>query len=194
MPLVMQDFAQTRLTNPNNAVKLLVWPINSGMNAVPKVLNGFNQAIKPMIAGEYVTAVEKATLKMYHFYCANNLEGEELAQRCSRLEKEGVKTICLPCSGKVDLLYLLKAFETGADGVVVVACREKECCNLEGNLRTRKRAQAVDLLLAEAGMGQGRIVVIQMEKNGVDQAIRQVEDFHKKIRSMSSPGRERRLM
>ena len=30
-----------------------------------------------------------------------------------------VKIVQLPCSGKIDVLYLLKAFERGADGVLV---------------------------------------------------------------------------
>ena len=62
-----------------------------------------------------------------------------------------VKTIGLPCSGKVDVPYLLKALETGADGVVIVACKKKECRHLEGSLRAHKRAEAVESLLEEIG-------------------------------------------
>ena len=53
-----------------------------------------------------------------------------------------IKTISLPCSGKVDIPYLLKAFETGADGVAIVTCKKNECRHFEGNLRAHKRAEA----------------------------------------------------
>lgn len=100
-------------------------------------------------------------------------------------EHEGeLKTIPLPCSGKIDILYLTKAFETGADGVAIVMCKQGECRYLEGNLRARKRAEAVDALLDEIGLGKGRIVIIQMKDGGVEQVIREVEDFLAKIKSL----------
>ena len=53
-----------------------------------------------------------------------------------------LKTISLPCSGKVDIPYLLKAFETGADGVAIVTCQKNECRHFEGNLRARPATNA----------------------------------------------------
>ena len=38
-----------------------------------------------------------------------------------------VKLIKLPCTGKTDTKYLLKAFEDGADGVYVIACPKGNC-------------------------------------------------------------------
>jgi coenzyme F420-reducing hydrogenase delta subunit len=135
-----------------------------------------------------VIQINDRSLKIYFFYCSNSPGSEELARRCGSLEGNGVKSVSLPCSGKADILYLLKAFEKGADGVAVIACREHECSNLEGNLRAVKRARAVDSLLEEAGLGRGRIVVIQLEENGLDQASRKFEDFREKIRNMPLPG------
>jgi len=39
---------------------------------------------------------------------------------------------------------LIKAFETGADGVAIVTCPKNECRHFEGNLRAHKRAEAVN--------------------------------------------------
>ena len=99
--------------------------------------------------------------------------------------EDELKAIPLPCSGKVDILYLTKAFETGADGVAVVTCKQGECRYLEGNLRARKRVEAVDALLEEIGLGKGRMVIIQMGDGGIEQVMREVEDF--RIRIKASP-------
>ena len=107
---------------------------------------------------------------------------------CSEMDNDELKTISLPCSGKIDVLYLIKAFETGADGVVVVTCRKGECRYLEGNLRARKRAEAVDALLEEIGLSRGHMAVIQLKEGGTNQLIREIEDFRAVIRELLQTG------
>lgn len=120
--------------------------------------------------------------KIYLFFCANSLAVEAARQYCEAHEGASLKTISLPCSGKVDLLYLMKAFESGADGVMVVACRQDTCQYLEGNLRAARRVAAVDSLLEEIGLGGGRIKVIRPKEEGnVEEIIREVDDFLSKI-------------
>jgi len=68
-----------------------------------------------------------------------------------------MKVVELPCSGKIDALYLLKAFEAGADGVMVVGCSEGDCHYLEGNLRARKRVEVTKELLKEIGIELERL-------------------------------------
>ena len=105
-------------------------------------------------------------LKTYVFYCSNNLDAGRLAGFWGELGGDTVKTIGLPCSGKVDVPYLIKALETGADGVVVVACKKKECRHFEGSARAHKRAQAVESLLKEIGFGPGRMAVVECAEGG----------------------------
>jgi coenzyme F420-reducing hydrogenase delta subunit len=90
----------------------------------------------------------------------------------------------LPCSGKLDILYLTKIFETGADGVAIMVCPEGDCRYVEGNKRARKRAEAVDTLLAETGMGKGRVRFIQLDDSGVEKAVRELDDFCREIRAL----------
>jgi len=104
------------------------------------------------------------------------------------MDNDELKIISLPCSGKIDVLYLIKAFETGADGVAVVTCRKGECRYLEGNLRAEKRAEAVDALLEEIGLSRGRMAVIQLKEGGTNQLIREIEDFRAKIRDLNQTG------
>lgn len=68
-----------------------------------------------------------------------------------------IKVIQVPCTGRVDMLHLLKAIEDGADGVYVAGCLEGECHFMEGNLKTKKRVTAVRMLLVDAGVAPDRV-------------------------------------
>jgi coenzyme F420-reducing hydrogenase delta subunit len=124
--------------------------------------------------------------KMYVFYCSSNLAEDQLSG-IGGLDGITVKTIGLPCSGKVDIPYLVKAFETGADGVVIVTCKQNECLYPEGNMRAQKRAEAVDLLLEEIGMGKGRMAVINLDKDNPQKILGEIKDFFKKVRDLPQP-------
>ena len=54
-----------------------------------------------------------------------------------------VNIIQVPCTGRVDIIHLLKAIEDGADGVYVAGCLEGECHFLTGNLKAKKKVQYV---------------------------------------------------
>jgi coenzyme F420-reducing hydrogenase delta subunit len=97
-----------------------------------------------------------------------------------------LKTISLPCSGKLELIYLLKAFESGADGVVLITCKHGECRYLEGNLRAEKRVGAIRTLLEEIGLDKGCMELIQQEDGGVKSVMNDVEEFIARIRDSSA--------
>jgi F420-non-reducing hydrogenase iron-sulfur subunit len=124
------------------------------------------------------------TLKIYTFYCSNCLDGDELNHLFGEEGNEH-KIISLPCSGKADLLYILKAFETGADGLALVTCPISECHYLEGNMRATKRADQANALLEEAGMGGDRVTVLRMNGNGIGDIVAKLKLFREKIRDMS---------
>ena len=126
-------------------------------------------------------------LKIVVFYCSNSIEPEELAGIVHREDGAVIKPIGLPCSGKVDVPYLMKAFETGADGVVLVTCKQKECQHLEGNLRANKRAEAVELLLDEIGMGRGRMAVVMLKDGGTPQVIGEIKSFIDGVKKLPDP-------
>jgi F420-non-reducing hydrogenase iron-sulfur subunit len=119
------------------------------------------------------------------FYCSNSLDKERVSRFIKLVEESvdngDIKIISLPCSGKVNLPYLVKAFETGADGVLIVTCQEGQCRNIEGNMRALKRAEAVDSLLEEIGLGKGRIVVIRAEEGADEQIAGKIKDFCQSI-------------
>jgi F420-non-reducing hydrogenase iron-sulfur subunit len=126
-------------------------------------------------------------LEIYLFYCINSLDTEALRRSLSEREKDNTfKTISLPCSGKLELIYLLKAFESGADGVVLITCKYGECRYLEGNLRAKKRTEAVRTLLEEIGLDKGRMKLIQQEDGGVNSVIDELDRFIERIRNATA--------
>lgn len=127
-------------------------------------------------------------LKTYVFYCSNHLDAGQFAPFCRGLEADTVKAIGLPCSGKVDVPYLTKAFETGADGVVVVTCKKNECRHIEGSLRAHKRVEAVESLLEEIGMGTGRMAVIECEEQGAGRVLENIKQFIEQVRNLPQLG------
>ena len=68
-----------------------------------------------------------------------------------------IKIIRVPCTGKVDVMYLLRAIQKGADGVYVVGCLEGTCHYKEGNYRARERVNYVRSLLEEIGLEADRV-------------------------------------
>jgi coenzyme F420-reducing hydrogenase delta subunit len=93
----------------------------------------------------------KAGVRVY--FCANSAHADEMPTALAKLElTENIALEGVPCSGKIDARYLLKAFEAGAHAVCVLACPTGDCKMFEGNLRAHRRAHAVRKLLAEAGV------------------------------------------
>jgi F420-non-reducing hydrogenase iron-sulfur subunit len=68
-----------------------------------------------------------------------------------------VKIVKMPCTGRVDVLLILRAFESGVDGVYLAGCLEGECHFLQGNLRAKKRVALAKRILEDAGIGGERV-------------------------------------
>jgi len=73
-----------------------------------------------------------------------------------------IKIIRVPCTGKVDILHILRAFEKGADGVYAVGCMEGDCHYSSGNFRARKRVAQAKQMLDTIGVGGERVEMFNM--------------------------------
>jgi F420-non-reducing hydrogenase iron-sulfur subunit len=73
-----------------------------------------------------------------------------------------IKIIRVPCTGKVDILHILHAFEKGADGVYAVGCMEGDCHYTSGNFRARKRIEQAKKILDAVGVGGDRVAMFNM--------------------------------
>ena len=73
-----------------------------------------------------------------------------------------LKIVELPCTGRVDVLNVLRSFEEGADGVLVAGCLSGKCHYLSGNLYARQRVAQVQRLLADVGLEAERIRMLNI--------------------------------
>ena len=76
-----------------------------------------------------------------------------------------IKIILMPCTGRVDILHLLKAFEGGADVVFVDGCLEGECHYLSGNIQARKRVTKVKKDFTEMGIEPERVEMFNLSSS-----------------------------
>jgi coenzyme F420-reducing hydrogenase delta subunit len=68
----------------------------------------------------------------------------------------------LPCTGRIDPVEVLHAFEFGADGVLVAGCLEGDCHFRAGNLNARRRVERIRWLLERVGIEPDRIEMVNM--------------------------------
>ena len=99
------------------------------------------------------------------FYCINTFF-EEVSLLSSSENNYELKTVKLPCSGMVKDVFLLKAFEAGADAVVVLVCPEEQCRFVQGSIRARKRVEWVQNLLDEIGLSGRRLSILNLSPGG----------------------------
>jgi coenzyme F420-reducing hydrogenase delta subunit len=67
-----------------------------------------------------------------------------------------IRIIRVMCTGRVDMLFVLKAFVDGADGVLVSGCHFGDCHYLEGNFKAAKRMFIIKSLLKNLGLEDKR--------------------------------------
>ena len=116
---------------------------------------------------------DKSVHKVTVFHCINTFaEGEALPLKTAgRVE---LKFVSLPCSSMVKDVFLLRAFEAGADAVAVLVCPEDACRYVEGNFRAAKRVQWVCNLLDEIEFDGRRLALFNIasgDVHAVDRAL-----------------------
>ena len=109
-----------------------------------------------MSAGDKETTIV-AFCCIYCAYAAADLAGSMRLQYPSN-----VRIVRTPCTGRLEVEYFLRAFENGADGVLVAGCEEGSCHFKEGNLIAKRRVNYARKLLAESGLEADRLKMVNV--------------------------------
>lgn len=76
----------------------------------------------------------------------------------SRLQyPPNIRIVRVPCSGRVNPGYILKALQGGIDGVLVSGCHPGDCHYLTGNYHARRKFHLLKELLDFVGIEDGRV-------------------------------------
>ncbi len=97
---------------------------------------------------------------------------------------ENIRIIRVPCVGRVDVLHILRAFESGADGVLVLGCHEEACHHLSGNIRAKNRVQKANTLLQEVGIDGKRVEIFTLAPNQGSRFAHIANEVNKRIKEL----------
>lgn len=95
-----------------------------------------------------------------------------------------LRVIRVMCSGRVEPSFVLKAFQEGADGVLISGCHPGDCHYADGNVKTLRRTPLIEILLSQLGLEEERfkqtwVSAAEGEKFG--QVVKEMVDNIKKI-------------
>jgi F420-non-reducing hydrogenase iron-sulfur subunit len=116
--------------------------------------------------------------------------GADLAGVSRMQYPPNIRVVRVPCSGRINPLFILAALQNGADGVLVSGCHPGDCHYLSGNLVARRKFNTIRDLLAYVGVEPQRVQfswVSASEGGRFSDLVRQVSEDVKRL------GPQRRL-
>jgi F420-non-reducing hydrogenase iron-sulfur subunit len=109
----------------------------------------------------------------------------------SRLEyPANIRLIRLPCSGRIDPLFIFRAFLQGADGVLVSGCHPGDCHYTTGNYYAKRKLVIAKRLLEYLGLEPGRLRLEWISASEGQKFADVCKEFTDKIKEL---GPQRRL-
>ena len=96
--------------------------------------------------------------KLLGFLCKwCSYAGADLTGTSRKKYPANIRIIKIPCSGRIDPLFILKALRMGFDGVLVSGCHPGDCHYQTGNYRARRRMAITKKFLEYMGVEPQRI-------------------------------------
>ncbi len=111
-------------------------------------------------------------IKITIFHCINAFR-DDAAYTSQDYELTIVK---MPCSGMTTDVFMLKAFESGADAVIVLVCPKDACRYMEGSLRAEKRVGWTKGVLDEIGVDGRRLSIHNVKSGDTDDVSRIINE------------------
>ncbi len=95
-----------------------------------------------------------------------------------------VRAIRVMCSGRVQPDFILKAFQLGADGVLVLGCHPGDCHYAEGNYKLLRRMELLKKMFSQLGIEDERVRLDWVSASEADRFISIVNDITEKVRTL----------
>ncbi|MGI6039421.1 MAG: hydrogenase iron-sulfur subunit [Clostridiales bacterium] len=110
--------------------------------------------------------------------------GADLAGTSRLQYPPSIRIIRVPCSGRINPQYIIKALVDGADGVLVSGCHPGDCHYLTGNMYARRRFSVLKHLLSVCGFGEDRVHFTWVSASEGGRFADVVEEVTEKIRKL----------
>jgi len=95
-----------------------------------------------------------------------------------------VRAIRVMCSGRVEPAFVLRAFELGADGVLVLGCHPGDCHYAEGNYKALRRMELLKRALIQLGVEEDRFQLDWVSASEGDRFSHIVNEMTEKVRAL----------
>jgi F420-non-reducing hydrogenase iron-sulfur subunit len=118
--------------------------------------------------------------------------GSDLAGVSRMQYPPNVLPITVMCSGSVSPLYILDAFNKGADGVLVSGCHPGDCHYIKGNYYARRRIALVKKLLEFMGLEPQRFQMSWVSAAEGTKYTQIINDFVKELKPLGPQRKLRR--
>jgi F420-non-reducing hydrogenase iron-sulfur subunit len=99
-----------------------------------------------------------------------------------------IRIIRVMCSGRVDPVFVLRAFSRGVDGVMVLGCHPGDCHYATGNYYARNRVQVLQQLLGLAEISPDRLVLDWVSAGEGERFATLVTDFTERVKTLGPLG------
>ncbi|AEH46034.1 methyl-viologen-reducing hydrogenase delta subunit [Thermodesulfatator indicus DSM 15286] len=86
-----------------------------------------------------------------------------------------------PCSGRIEVVDILKAFEDGAEAVLVAGCEKGVCHNRTGSARAEKKVELAREILSEIDMNPERVRMAFVPRLDTGAFVAAVKDTFEKL-------------
>jgi F420-non-reducing hydrogenase iron-sulfur subunit len=110
--------------------------------------------------------------------------GADLAGTSRTKCAANVRAIRVMCSGRVEPAFVLRAFELGADGVLVLGCHPGDCHYAEGNYKALRRMMLLKKMLPQLGIEEDRFRLDWVSASEGDKFATVVNDITEKVRAL----------
>jgi F420-non-reducing hydrogenase iron-sulfur subunit len=129
--------------------------------------------------------VETFKPKIVSFLCNwCSYAGADLAGTSRISYPQNIRIIRVPCSGRVDPMFVVKAFLEGADGVMVLGCHPGDCHYRQGNFIAQRRYTLMHRLLEFTGIESDRLYVEWVSASEGKRFSEVVTAFTEKVRGL----------
>jgi len=107
-----------------------------------------------------------------------------IADAAKAKSKPNPRTIKTMCSGRVDPIFILRAFKNGVDGVLIVSCHRGDCHYIRGNFKTQRMVLLLKTVLSQLQIEPERLRLVSNSASESQKLHQTVSDFTKKIVSL----------
>jgi coenzyme F420-reducing hydrogenase delta subunit len=112
--------------------------------------------------------------------------GADLAGSSRMNYPPNIRIVRIPCSGRADPLIVLRAFERGADGVIVAGCHPGDCHYAKGNYYTRRRMSLLKRLVEYSGIPKERFKALWVSASEGKEFAHVISEMVEEIRPLGA--------